>query len=126
MRVFIAHSMTLKAQAEELKAKVEAAGHCVVMPCNPQWRTELEIHIENADRIEIQSDLILALWDGISDGCYGDVCMAIALGKPVYAQGIIELPPGLTCLAGGQPLLPRAWALFSELPTIEDWWKQQE
>jgi nucleoside 2-deoxyribosyltransferase len=123
--------MTLKAQAEELKAKLEAAGHEVRMPEDPaKWtptaeprHPEFTIHLYNSWTID-GSDVVLTLWDGISDGCYGDICMAIALGKPVYAQGIIELPPGMTCCAGGRPLLPRAWALFSELPTIADWWKQ--
>jgi nucleoside 2-deoxyribosyltransferase len=117
MILFLAHSCTLRAEALELKAKLEAAGHTVQMPCDPEVKTEYRIHTWNAALIR-QADAVLALWNGYSDGCYGDVCMAIALGgKPVYVKYPEWQEVDRRTL---KPHMRRAWALFSELETIEE------
>jgi len=121
-RIFVAHSMTLKTEAEEEFLKVEAAGHYPLMPVWPNGKTECRIHELNALTMRA-GDVVFAIWDGVSDGCYGDVCMAIALGKPVYVRVLAS--PGLLSHRKQYPndaLMKRAWALFSELPKIEEWW----
>jgi hypothetical protein len=105
--IFLAHSVSLTAKALELKAKLEAAGHKVELPIDPLNLTELSILQGNAFLIG-RCDVVFALWSGMSDGCYGDVCMAIALGRRVYVEY-----PNLH--------MRRAWALFSELKTIDSW-----
>jgi len=123
MILFLAHSCTLRAEALELKAKLEAAGHTVQMPCDPEGKTEYRIHTWNAALIR-QAEAVLALWNGMSDGCYGDVCMSIALGgKVVYAE-IIAPRRSSPAWLHAQETHKRAWALFSELPTIEEFMEQ--
>jgi hypothetical protein len=125
VKLFIARSVTLEAKADALADRLKAAGHEVTMPCNPEGLTEVRIFKLNAERIR-RADVVLALWSGVSDGCPMDCAMAIALGKPVYVQGIYEWPEeGLTCAGAAGPRLPRAWALFSELSSIDSWWKEQ-
>jgi hypothetical protein len=119
MRIFIARSVSLFVEAHALADRLSAASYEVSMPCAVEGKTELGIFKLNAQRIR-KADVVLALWNGISDGTPMDVAMAIALRKPVYVQTMLDLPPGFTCLGGGSPLLPRAWALFSELGTIDD------
>jgi hypothetical protein len=113
MRVFIARSETLKAEALDEGLKLEEVGLEVALPVDPRGLTEEEIHVVNASRIK-DSDEVFAIWNGVSDGCYGDVCMAIALGKPVYVRtvrGTYDISES------------RRWALFNELDTIENWWE---
>lgn len=116
MILFLAHSMTLKAEALALKERLSAAGHTVQMPCDPVGHTEYRIHTWNAALIK-QAEAVLALWDGSSDGCPMDVAMAIALGRKVYVD-----------FRNAQPTTPavrlRAWTLFSELPTIKGWFDE--
>jgi hypothetical protein len=118
LTIFIAHSVTLGQQAIELKARLEAAHHGVLMPMNPTDLSECAIHGCNAGRIR-NAGLVFALWNGQSDGCPMDVAMAIALGRKVYVD-----------LRNAQPAMPgvmvRAWALFEELPQISEWWEEQE
>jgi len=117
--LFLAHSCTLRAEALELKAKLEVAGHTVQMPCDPEGHTEYGIHTWNAALIR-QAEAVLALWDGISDGCYGDVSMAIALGKPLYVKYPVGMERPEYSRRTTEPTMRRAWSLFSELQTIEE------
>jgi len=118
MKLFLAHSCTLHAEALALADELRAAGCEIVMPTNPDGLTEQQIIQKNGALIGL-CDGAVAEWDGVSDGCYGDVCMAIALGKPVWVNTIIGVYPGMTCIAGGQPHMPKAWALWCELPNLE-------
>jgi len=120
MTVFVCHSMTLKEQAQQEKARLETAGHIVLMPSDPTNHTEEHIVVMNAHRMKVFADVVFAIWSGISDGCYGDICMAMALGKPVY----VEYP--VTASHFCKPVMRRAWALFGELPKIEQWWEERE
>lgn len=130
MIIFVAHSMALKIQAEELREKLVAVGHEVLMPTHPEGKSERQIVQENATLIG-RSGTVLGIWSGISDGCPMDVAMAIALGKPVWA----EMPKRPIPLSGyeaqgagpqiGKDVMVRAWALFEELPKIEEWWYNQ-
>jgi nucleoside 2-deoxyribosyltransferase len=134
MRVFIAHSMTLKAEAEAEGRRLIAPSHGIWLPTDPRGLTELMVHRENANRIK-QCDAVFAIWNGVSDGCYGDVCMAIALGKPVYVRIVRGTYDTIMRIEHGKDGAKvrevaesesRRWALFSELPTIEDWWNSQK
>jgi len=118
MILFLAHSMSLHAEALALKERLEAAGHRVQMPCDPAGHTEHGIHTWNAALIR-QAEAVLALWNGMSDGTYGDACMAIALGKLVYVEIIAPWQSSPEWLYA-QGTHQRAWSLFSELPTIEE------
>jgi len=125
MMIFLASSVTLRASSAALADRLEAAGHVVCLPCNPEGRTELEIFQDNANEIE-RCDVVFALWSGASDGTPMDVAMAIALGKPVYVTLIASA--GLLQHRKQYPndvLMRRAWALFGELPKIEEWWEEQ-
>ena len=116
MKIFLASSVTLRASSAALADRLEAAGHEVCLPCNPEGRTELEIHQANSALIGL-CDLVFADWDGMSDGCYGDVCMAIALGKAVYVQ----YPQwGSVDRRTLKPSMRRAWALFGAEPGIDE------
>lgn len=125
MILFLAHSMTLKAEALALKERLVAAGYKVLMPyeAHPNGDFELLIFRENADRI-LKAGAVFALWNGTSDGTPMDVAMSIALGKPVYVE-VVPMQPGTRRHFSRREMHVRAWALFSELPTIEEWWKKQ-
>jgi len=124
MTVFVCHSMTLKERAEQEKARLETAGHIVLMPSDPTNHTEEHIIVMNAHRMKVFADVVFAIWDGISDGCYGDVCIAMALDKPAYVE--IVRKPVLNWGLIQDKAMRRAWTLFAELPKIEQWWVEQE
>lgn len=116
MMIFLASSVTLRASSAALADRLEAAGHEVCLPCNPEGRTELQIFQDNANEIE-RCDVVFALWSGVSDGTPMDVAMAIALGKPVYVQYPQWADVDRRTL---KPYMRRAWALFGELPGIDE------
>ena len=120
MTIFTAYSAPLKDKALELKARLEVAGHKVCMAVISGLDTELEYHQVNA-KLMGGCELVFALWNGISDGCPMDVAMGISLGKPVYAEVICTDRTRICRQTKGCTYMTRAWALFSELPNIEEW-----
>lgn len=118
MILFLAYSQTLGAEALALKERLEAAGHVVQMPCEPDGKTALEVREWNAILIR-QAEAVLALWNGMDDDCPMDVSMGIAHGRPVWVEIIDPNNENWqdSCRAG---CMSCTWRLFVNLPGIEE------
>jgi len=125
MTIFIAHSVPLRPRALQHRLRLRGAGHTGILAVTSGLPTERAYH-QASDHLIADAGQVFAIWNGISDGCPMDVAAALALKKPVYVEIVSSAPlPTASCLTDGLSMR-RSWALFRELPTIEQWWEEQD